>query len=653
MISCSHCGTQNRDGSKFCSNCGARLVPQSGLICPMCGTANKLESVFCSNCGARLVPLIAPQGESKPVPPATPIKGLSLPAKPYDPAADVVEEPKSDEPAEVEDDWLARLREKQTEQEHPIEDEDVPDWLKPSAPSSEDIQPIVEAERPSWLSSLPAESEQPIESPFESRSDAIPDWLKSSPPPTEPGVAAEPPPPSPTISKPTPEIETPTPAPSEELPAGVSEPQPPVTETTKVTTLAQLAAELEAAAPGEPLIEALEEKTVLATPKIGTPTSVMEGVEEIPDWLRGGAESDAKPQPTLAEMQVALPEEVPDWIAALKPSKLPASLEDEPLETVGPFAGLRGVLPLAIAITEPHPAVKPPSPQVQRDSAAIFETLAAPAGATPISKSARRAWSMRPLIYLLLALAVLIPFFLPSDWASSAVQISNTPTSELFDTIQGVPANSTVLLAFEYDPSVAGEMNLQAKALTRHLIQRNIKIITLSTFETGAPIARKIVADAARGTAVAQGVNYAHLGFLAGREAGLVNLATNGLTTSTLGVRNLRDVQLIVVFAGTDDALKVWMEQVQPRINVRIVAGVSAAVEPRARVYRDTPNRQLHAFTSGLVGAAQYEVLSQPAETGLALVSVNAQTAAQLLVVFVIGLGNLVHWLTRGQERNG
>ncbi len=619
----------------------------------MCGTANKLESVFCSNCGARLVPLIAPQGESKPAPPATPIKGLSLPAKPYDPTADVVEEPKPDEPAEVEDDWLARLREKQTEQAQPIEDEDVPDWLKPSAPSNEERQPISEEEQPPWLSSLPAESEQPIESPFENRSDAIPDWLKSSTPSSEPSVIAEPPPSSPPISEPTPEIEMPTPASSEELPAWVNELQPPATEPTQVTTLAQLAAELEAATPGEPLIEALEERTVFATPKMSAPTSAIEGVEEIPDWLRSGAESGAEPQPTIPEMQAAMPEEVPDWIAALKPSEQPLSLEDEPLETAGPFAGLRGVLPLAIAITEPHTAVKPPLLQVQRDSAAIFETLAAPAGATVTAKPARRAWSMRPLIYLLLALAVLIPFFLPSDWASSAVQISNTPTSELFDTIQGVPAGSTVLLAFEYDPSVAGEMNLQAKAITRHLIQRKIKIITLSTFETGAPIARKIVEDAARGTNYAQGVNYAHLGFLAGREAGLVNLATNGLTTPTLGVRNLREVQLIVVFAGTDDALKVWMEQVQPRLNVKIVAGVSAAVEPRARVYRDTPNRQLNAFTSGLVGAAQYEVLSKPAETGLALVSVNAQTAAQLFLVFVIVLGNLAHWLTRGQKRNG
>jgi hypothetical protein len=263
---------------------------------------------------------------------------------------------------------------------------------------------------------------------------------------------------------------------------------------------------------------------------------------------------------------------------------------------------------------------------------------------------------MRPWIYLLLLLAVLVPFFLPSDWASSSLKINRTPTAEFYDTLQTLPANATVLLAFEYDPGVAGEMDLQAKAITRHLIQRQVKIVTLSTLDTGAPIARRILKDVTRNAShYVAGTNYAHLGYLAGHEAGLANLATTGLPAiaNFANLKTLRDLHLIVVLAGSDDTLKAWMEQVQPRAGVRIVAGVSAAVEPKARAYRDTPTRQLTALMSGLIGAAQYEVLSNPNETGRALISVNAQTAAQLVLVLIIVMGNLVHWSSRALRRNG
>jgi tetrahydromethanopterin S-methyltransferase subunit D len=89
------------------------------------------------------------------------------------------------------------------------------------------------------------------------------------------------------------------------------------------------------------------------------------------------------------------------------------------------------------------------------------------------------------------------------------------------------------------------------------------------------------------------------------------------------------------------------MEQVQPRAGVKIAAGVSAAVEPRARTYRNT--NQLVALLSGLVGAAQYEVLSN--QRGLAVISAGAQSTAQLVLIGLIVLGNLVYWFSRGRGK--
>src|SRR5712671_620622 len=47
---CTSCGTENRDGAKFCDACGTPLP----LSCPACGTANRPGAKFCNECGASL-----------------------------------------------------------------------------------------------------------------------------------------------------------------------------------------------------------------------------------------------------------------------------------------------------------------------------------------------------------------------------------------------------------------------------------------------------------------------------------------------------------------------------------------------------------------------------------------------------------------------
>ncbi len=51
-VACPSCNHPNASGSKFCSNCGAK-IPQPGA-CPSCGTPNVAGAKFCSNCGAKL-----------------------------------------------------------------------------------------------------------------------------------------------------------------------------------------------------------------------------------------------------------------------------------------------------------------------------------------------------------------------------------------------------------------------------------------------------------------------------------------------------------------------------------------------------------------------------------------------------------------------
>src|SRR5437660_4062449 len=47
---CQSCGTENREGRKFCAECGSPLA----AACPSCGAANEPGERFCGECGAAL-----------------------------------------------------------------------------------------------------------------------------------------------------------------------------------------------------------------------------------------------------------------------------------------------------------------------------------------------------------------------------------------------------------------------------------------------------------------------------------------------------------------------------------------------------------------------------------------------------------------------
>src|SRR5215831_19130176 len=47
---CSKCGTDNREGRKFCAECGETLDSK----CPRCGATNESREKFCGECGGVL-----------------------------------------------------------------------------------------------------------------------------------------------------------------------------------------------------------------------------------------------------------------------------------------------------------------------------------------------------------------------------------------------------------------------------------------------------------------------------------------------------------------------------------------------------------------------------------------------------------------------
>jgi len=144
MIRCPDCGTDNRDGSRFCGNCGREFSEMPDVICPKCGTPNAAQNVLCSTC---LSPLKPPSKGA----PSEEAPSQEAPSQDEDSAAS---EELVEAPAAVDDD--AALEEAASETGDLLAAEDPVSQLEGSAsalPAGEEISPPGEVEQ-----SVPEES---------------------------------------------------------------------------------------------------------------------------------------------------------------------------------------------------------------------------------------------------------------------------------------------------------------------------------------------------------------------------------------------------------------------------------------------------------------------------------------------------------------
>jgi len=323
MIYCPKCGTANRDGSRFCNECGEELVIQTHIECPRCGALNPIQNVLCIQCSGRLLPFVPPSPEAGAPPP---IKGLSLPTK--NPAGELDEELDAAAP-EPEDETPAWLRELGAslsaggESEEPDSPEDageVPDWLRDLRASlpqelEEQAESAEEDEAlPDWLTALEpvagkamdeaqtAEGE-PGDEPLgsESQEDEIPGWLSRLVPSAAAARGLEPEPA--TSGKETPGWLT-------RLVPGEAE-----VGTEPTSTAAEMEEGEGSERPDEPAPEAPAE---------------IEG-DKIPDWLAdpSAADGEVEAETELPDLEID-EREIPGRLATLQPTDEEAEVEAEP-----------------------------------------------------------------------------------------------------------------------------------------------------------------------------------------------------------------------------------------------------------------------------------------------------------------------------------
>lgn len=411
---------------------------------------------------------------------------------------------------------------------------------------------------------------------------------------------------------------------------------------------------------------------------------------EFPDWLHELGALDDRDQgeksegtghiPAFTEGGEELaPGELPSWLEAIRPSdfKPETKAQEESKGTgvevpvaedvAGPLAGLKGVLSAEPGAIQ---SIKPPVYTARLDltdnqsqHVAAFQKILEDEGKPKeglISSTEKPSRFLNLLMGTALLLAVVIPLFTKSQSVARPQPGMFPEASEVFNRIEMLPANAPVLVAFDLQPALFGETRPAAVAVLRHLLDKEVRLVFISTQTTGPGLAEYLLDTKAQDVpAIATG-EYTNLGYLSGGTAALRTFLSNPrevtFSITALGLNpwaepalesidNVSDFALVVVISGNAEDVRLWIEQGADELASGFVAVTSAQANPLLQPFLQSQPQTLKGLVSGVQGAAFYEGLRGQDADGRVFWDAYSFGLGAIVVLILLGglYGRLIH----------
>ena len=365
--------------------------------------------------------------------------------------------------------------------------------------------------------------------------------------------------------------------------------------------------------------------------------------------------------------------DLPAWLKAMRPIEAIAGesldpLDERKVESAGPLAGLRSILPAEeIILHYQKPPVYSMKLQVsdkQRAHAGLLERMIEPSRAKPSAAGKESGVSTRVLrlvVGIVLLLAVLVPSFLPLH----APQPTSTAEAvqAFYSQVESLPEGQTVLLAADFEDAYYGEMRLAAENVILHLSAKNARLAVVSTLPSGPILGEALVNDVLKNypqfyQQYQQPDWIKNLGYLAGGLASLQEFSNTprqavqfgmqaGLTneyvwgSSTLkDIYSISDFGLVVLITDRVETGRAWVEQVQPVLgDTPFLLVTSAQAAPLLNAYYQAD--QFDGLLAGYQDGMSYPL--RPQGSGVDFLSWDSFYYGMLAAVILLFAGILVN----------
>ena len=401
---------------------------------------------------------------------------------------------------------------------------------------------------------------------------------------------------------------------------------------------------------------------------------------DLPDWLGEieplEDESASSPQEGSSDLA---PATLPNWLEAMRPVDTFRSVveiepeDDQAVESVGPLAGLSGVLLAEPVVAMPRTSsvgsLQLDVSERQYAQAELLHRLVdeeeqeAPAMPKRGVRLAVFRWAIAAVVLIAVSLPIItgVPSFaLPS--------LEPRELGALFSLVERLPLEQPVLVVFDYEPGYAGELEAVSGAFLDHMMARGLPLASMSTRPTGPALALLALEPFVDRYEYENGQSIVNLGYLSGgqtavqlfaispREAVLEGFAMPEQVqevweTPVLDeVEVLSDFGMVAVITADSESARVWAEQARPNMgDTPLVVVLSAGAEPLVRPYFEGSDRTIGGILSGLPAAVAYELRN--GRPGLAQERWDAfgsvMLAAELVLLAGVGYGLLIWWRGR------
>ncbi len=272
--------------------------------------------------------------------------------------------------------------------------------------------------------------------------------------------------------------------------------------------------------------------------------------------------------------------------------------------------------------------------ETQKNYAALLERMAPPEQLPP--GGSQPASLRKPRYFLLGWGVVLVGILLVSllwDGFQVGIPSISPDVMAVNRSLSKIPAGAPVLVAVDYQPAYADEMEMAGAAVIDQLIAQGTNLVFVSTNPTGFWQAERLIHNVQAGRDQSGSVpvqpNYVNLGFISGGPLGLANFvqepskfleaqlpvedggvaSPQSLALET--VTSINDFSLILVLTEDPDSARDWLEQVQPYLTgTPLMMVLSAQAEPMVRPYIEMQPAKIQGMVVGIAGGVEYESLS-------------------------------------------
>ncbi|NTV35609.1 MAG: hypothetical protein HGA53_01515, partial [Anaerolineaceae bacterium] len=380
---------------------------------------------------------------------------------------------------------------------------------------------------------------------------------------------------------------------------------------------------------------------------------------DMPEWLSTFGDKQDEPvgEARTDEGAGLTPAELPSWLKAMRPVEAIArNTEDLDREVAkfGPLAGMQGVLPgekSALMYGKP-PAYsnKLEVTERQKTQAALLDALLAesrrpqPPQAEPSTLPGRL---LRMAAGIILVLAVLVPLLLGANVFTLPVSYP-AYVADFHNKIETLPGNAAVLLVFDYEPGLSGELNTMAQPVLMRLMQKNLRLASVTTIPAGIVMAENLITTVKRDQpAFNLESNYRNLGFLPGNATGVRQFGSSPLQIDFQGISRISDFSAIIIISDSLEGGQAWIEQIGQQVSAPpMLMILSAQAAPILQPYYRSG--QVAGMLVGLPGSVAYsQITGSPSRVSSYWDSYQAGLLVIIGLMVVGGFWQLISTLLR------